>query len=242
MATNSSYTLSVGELVSSSLATFFRNFIPFTVMGLLVLSPWIAFRLWFGNEPNHLAINFGNLVLQVLLGYVLTGAVTFGVVRQLSGNPASMGETVSQGLSMLGRTIATGIVCAVRIFLFSLLLIVPGIMETARLYVAMPVAIMEGKGVGDSIERSKALTLGSRWQVFGAWVIVIVIGLALGFALGFFAVMLLHNPGDGTIATLEIVVALLQSTFGATMMSVCYSLLRRGKENVDVKALSAVFA
>lgn len=241
MPTRSSFQLSVGGLVSKTLAVYFRNLLPFLLLSAIVLSPWIALRLYRGNvvEPN-VGLNLAELLLSTLLTYVLTGAVTYGVVQQLRGEPAGLGQAISQGMRTFLTVLGTGILCGVRIMLFSLLLWVPGIIESIKLYVAIPAAVMEGKGAARAIERSNALTDGSRWQIFGAWLLMFTLPIALTVAL----VFVLHTVSGptGLHPVAEIGISMVFNAFSATMMAVCYFLLRSGKENVDVKELAAVFA
>ena len=255
MARPSSFTLPVGALLSTSVGHFFRNLVPFALLGALILSPWIAFHVWSVNRPMPsrpevadillvVLIQLAGLLLQILLGYVLTGAVTYGVVQQLRGQPTSFAATIAKGLQVFGRTLAVGVVCGLRICLYCLLLVVPGIMEAMRLYVAIPVAVIEGTDVGKSIERSKALTDGSRWQVFASWLILLVLGWVVGALLVFVATMLgpRTTPAAPVLIGIQVASAVLLTTFGATVAAVCYSMLRHGKENVDVKEIAAVFA
>ncbi len=44
------------------------------------------------------------------------------------------------------------------------------------LYVAVPVCVIEKQGVIASLSRSRALTKGYRWQIFGLFLLVMVIG------------------------------------------------------------------
>ena len=90
------------------------------------------------------------------------------------------------------------------------------------------------------MERSKSLTRGSGWPIFGAWLLVFVASMGLGF-LGFFFA---HGYDPDQIAQspwVDLTIALLLSPFSATMAAVAYFMLRHGKENVDVKAIAAVF-
>jgi uncharacterized membrane protein len=247
MATRSTFQLSVGTLVGQTLTVYFRNLLPFLVLSAVVLSPWIALRLYLDtrpldpSSPGASGIVLVATVLQMLLTQVLTGAVTYGVVQQLRGETAGIGAVVSQGLRTFVTVLGTGILCGLRIMLFMLLLIVPGIMESIRLYVAIPAAVMEGRGAAHAIQRSNTLTEGSRWQIFGAWLLIFLLPFTLTFVL-LFVMRTSIRDIDQLPAWAEIAMALLLNAFGSTMMAVCYFQLRTGKENVDVKELAAVFA
>jgi hypothetical protein len=251
------YTLPFGDLLGQTLSIYFRNFVPFTVLGAIVLAPWAA--LWLPAQgildPNagrferddlgkFISLQLGAVVAQVLLTYLLTGAVTYGVVQQLRGQPAGMGQALAQGFKNLGRSLGTGILVGLRVLLFSLLLVVPGIMEFVRLYVAIPAAVMEERGGGHAIERSTLLTDGSRWPIFGA---LVVVGIGTAMISGVVAAVVMvasGGPRSGSAMAVNIATIALNVVsqgLSATMMAVTYFLLRRGKENADPAALASVF-
>jgi uncharacterized membrane protein len=180
-------------------------------------------------------------LFQQLLTFVLTGAVTFGVVQQMRGQPAGIGPALSRGLQSFFGVLSTGLLCGIRIFLWSLLLWVPGIVESVKLYVAIPAAVMENKVGSEAISRSERLTDGSRWPIFGGWLVILLVPILTMMGLGF---ALAAGNDDEELRLplwIELGIAVLFNTLAATMAAVCYFLLRQGRENVDPKQLAAVF-
>lgn len=242
MARQPQFKLSLGKLISKSFAIYFRNFIPFILLGLIMLSPWVALQIYVPAYPGDMLVAILHWLAQMLLTYALTGTLTYGVVQQLRGKPSSMGEAVTKGLQAFGRVIGTGIICFLRIFLWSLLLYVPGIIEQCRLYVALPVAIMEGTAGSAAAERSSRLTEGSKWQIFGSWFIIHMLPIAIMLVLVFATTSATPTYEDEPLPWwLELVLQLLFAPVTAVSMSVCYFLLREGKENKSVEELAAVF-
>lgn len=244
-ATVNSYALPFGVLFSQTLSIYARNFVPFTLLGAVILAPWAAMELLgppLDPSPNAAfpAMRVVTAIVQMVLTYLLTGVVTYGVVQQMRGQTASLGNCISKGMQNLGRSIGTGLLVGLRVFLFMLLLIVPGIMEFCRLYVAIPAAIMEERGGSHATSRSLVLTDGSRWPIFGATTVIMVMSTLMVFLAGF--VVGTFGQGQNSASTwFLIVITVVFQTLSATMMAVCYFLLRRGKENVDPAALAAVF-
>lgn len=243
MVRRPTYTLRVGELVGRTFAIWFRNLIPFTVLALLILSPWIVAMHFVGEGDDPLRMRMIDIllfVLQTLLTFVLTAAVTFGVVQQMRGQPSSIGASIARGLRSFVAVLGTSLLCSVRIAIGYILLVVPGIIEAIRLYAAIPAAVLEGKTGNAAIDRSARLTTGSRWPIFGSWLLMFVISLGLGMLGGFvFGTMAFESPFAWV--WLQVGIVVFTSTLSAAMMAVCYALLRQGKENVDVKQLAAVF-
>lgn len=258
MARPSSFSLQIGKAVSQSFAIYFRNFVPFTVLSVLVYLPWLFFyglaiiplqaEMVSGSGPRDAAAALGMMamgaaLLSMLLQYILIGAVTFGVVQQLRGEPAALGEAVSQGLRSLGRILLAGLWVGCRVILFMLLLIIPGIWEAVRLQVAIPAAVMEGAGPGGAVARSIALTKGSRWQVFGALVVAWLLAMLVGMALGAVGGGILGASGNmDMVAWIEPISTVMFAPFGAVIPAVIYFMLREGKEGADLDEVAAVFA
>lgn len=267
------YQLAIGELVGKSFGIYFRNLLPFLVISAATLSPWVALTLFAddyastlllegsGGAPMAIALGIFTFVVQTVLGFVMTGAITFGTVQSLRNQPAGFADTVRMGLTSLGRVFWTALLVGFRILLycsgalamlvFAILaeqpilaaiawpLMIPGLLEWIRLYVAIPAAVMEGKPAGESVARSKWLTDGSRWQVFGAWILVAILGWAVALVIG--SIVVWTRAFDPTNPWMNIVIQVLVTPFGATMAATAYFLLRMGKENVDAKELAAVF-
>jgi hypothetical protein len=246
------YVLSIGDLVGKSLSIYFRNILPFTLIAAAVLSPWIAFEFWFDAYADGLSVEnedaaliialggLGSLIFQTALAFMMTGALTYGVVQQLRGEPASVAEALNQGVASFFRVLGTSLLVGLRVVLWSLLLYVPGIIEQVRLYVAIPAAVMEGKSAGEAVERSVRLTDGSRWQIFGSWMLIGVLGAVIGGILGA-SLFMLNDGFDPDSPWVGVIAQLLLTPFGATMGATAYFLLRMGKENVDAKQIAAVF-
>jgi len=243
MARQSTFTLSTGALVAQGLSTYMRNLLPFTLLSALVLSPWIAFRLLVqadaGAHGEPSALPLLGALIQGLLTNILTGAVTYGVVMQLRGQPAGLAQVMAKGVQTFFSVLGTGFLCGMRILLLSLL-VIPGIIQQVKLYVAIPAAVMEGKAGGDAIARSQDLTRGSGWQIFYAWLLVLLVSVGLMILVGALLISTKTMPAGFRI-WFEIAIALVLNSFAATLMAVCYFQLRQGKENVDVKQLAAVF-
>lgn len=240
MATTRGFSLSVGTLFRTAFQTWFRNLVPFTFLGAAVFAPWIVLRILLDTGPPSPGAMALVALLQVVLGNVLTGAVTYGVVEHMRGKAASFGDVLQFGLRVFLRVLLTGLVTGVIIGVATIFLIIPGLIATAILYAAVPAAAIEGLGAGAAIRRSARLTEGSRWPIFWAAVLMAIVFIGVGALVG--AILGLSTGFEGEpSAALDITIALVVSPFFATAPAVCYALLRQGKENVDPTQLAAVF-
>jgi hypothetical protein len=242
------YVLPAGEVIARTFSVWLSNFVPFTILGAVLLSPTfacsIARVLLTHESPAYAALGtIGNL-LERFLSLVLTGAVTYGVFQDMSGQRATVGDNLRVGLSRLGAIFVVSLLSGLAILLGVCLLIVPGIIFALMYWVAIPVAVVEETGGSGALTRSSDLTRGNRWSIFGISLVTsglfVIVVLTLAFVMG--AVL-----GEGLTrheALFELginVITLPLVSLQAIAPSVTYHYLRIGKEGADVDELVRVF-
>jgi hypothetical protein len=125
---------------------------------------------------------------------------------------------------------------------------IPAAMWLISISVAIPVAVQERLGVFGSISRSRALTKGSRWPIFG---LLLVIAIAAGLLQAAFSLLFrfaLATAGglSGTgIFVGAVGGSLLSSIFSAVIsvaIAVIYVELRQVKEGANVDELAEIFS
>ena len=119
-----------------------------------------------------------------------------------------------------------------------LLLIVPGLILMTMWYVAVPACVVEGTGPVRSLGRSRELTAGYRWKMFGLILLVIVISVIGSMVVTLPAVFLAGIWGQLAV---QLVWAGLSGGFGSVLIAVAYYYLRVAKEGVDVDQIASVF-
>jgi uncharacterized membrane protein len=139
--------------------------------------------------------------------------------------------------------IGLSILVSVFVGLGFILLVVPGIMIAIALSVAMPSLVIEKIGISASIKRSRQLTKGNRWRIFGLffiigvifWVLMLVIGILFGLSGmatgGLSAYSLIGAPLLGALAAL----------FITAVLAVLQVELRRLREGTGAESLGKVF-
>lgn len=191
-----------------------------------------------------------------LLWLVASGALVQAAVAHDQGRPAEPGEVLQQGLKRALPLLAVYLLFIVGVWIGAIFLLVPGIMLAVMWSVSLPAIVAERPGVFGAFGRSRALTKGARWHVFGvmllALVIYMLVSIAIGVAsaagYGTFAAF----TGSGqlrTVPTPSLPVQLLQSIVTTVMLTwftmVGASLfleLRHWKDGPDVDRLSEIFA
>lgn len=228
----------VGDVLNKSLSVLLANFIPFMIITTAVNLPSIVFAIYTGQNPEE-SNNLILTLLQLFLGPIATGAITFGVFQQLRGKHSSMGECVSVGFSRLFPVMFVAIVTGIAIMLGTLLLIVPGIILACMLFVAVPSAVVEKNGVRGALARSRELTRGSRFNIF--WVVLLLGLIDSGFSIFFDRGL----PAMGAPREITLPVTFffqfMISSWQSTAAAISYYYFRSMKESVDVDEIAAVF-
>jgi hypothetical protein len=202
----------------------------------------------------------------LMLAFLAQAALVRATIEDLNGKRPAIGDCIQIALSSffptfgIGLVIILAIVLAVMIIsiiamiipiiggLIGLLALIPLAMWLISISVAVPVAVQERPGVFASISRSRALTKGSGWRIFGLFLImgIAAIGLQMASALLFQTAVV----SGGGIGTTSIIVGAVGSSLLSTIISavisvaiaVTYVELRQVKEGTSVEELAEVFA
>jgi hypothetical protein len=233
----------LGDVFSKSFGVFGRHFLAFFVLTLIAYVPSYLFG-WPTALSPALALNvtldaWGLLVVPVGIGCgtIANGAMTYGVVQDLRGGTVSIGEAITVAARRFLPMIGVALSASVLATLGFVLLIVPGFMIMCAFFVAAPVCIAEKAGIRASLSRSRSLTRGHRWQIFGALILILIIGGIVGGIAGSIADF--AGPVGSTIVSYGA-----QAVFGAfssVVAAVFYYQLRVAKDGIDLAKIASVF-
>jgi hypothetical protein len=249
-----------GTVLGKGFTIFFKNLPAFLLMSTIVFLPLIVYGTMAeyppikSADPFDLAMHTMRFALVLMaaglvLQPLLTAAVTYAVVEEMSGRHASIGKCLSIGLKRLPAAFAVSLLVMICTALGLLALIVGAFVVMCMLYVAIPVSVIERPGIFRSLSRSAELTRGYRW-----W--ILLLALIVGGASGILSTMLetvlvdteeikgveVITPGAWTTYVwLNIVTSVITAALGATMSAVTYVSLRTGKDGVPAQDLSKVF-
>jgi hypothetical protein len=233
-----------GAVLGDTFSIFFRNFIPFLLISAVVVAPvFVAIIALSGTESRGALLALLGAVTLVegfVVTPVVTGAITFGVVQELRGRDASVGECLSRGVASLLKVFMVAFLQGLVIFGGMIACIVPGLIAAVALSVAVPAAIEERLSASGALRRSSELTKGHRWAVLG---VLLLLGV-IGFGLGQVAQLLAPAAAAGRpLANLlpSTAISPLTTSLQATAAAVMYYRLRSGVEGIDVAELTSVF-
>ncbi len=232
--------LSAGSVIGRSFSVWFRNFVPFSIVTIVVYLPVIALAALTPLEERP-AWSAADRILSGLANLVVSGALTYGVLRALRGQPVGAGTLLGTGFKKIASVFGASFRVGLYLILGTLLFVVPAIIWYCGLYVAIPAAVVEDPGSADALKRSRELTKGHRWSIF-AVVLVVLLVTVLVAALAGVAVALLAPIVPAPIPTvLAAGILALVSALGACASAVAYNDLRLAKEGVATEDLVKVF-
>lgn len=191
--------LSIGELLSQTFAAFRQGFMKYFVVFLVVEAAVGVLTTLAINTISIPALTIGSsfaavtaylksyasreattLVIGWIVGSIATAAAVKLASDGLQGKQVDVQSSVRFTFSKLIWIWILELVVGVLTGLGFLALIIPGIIVYIMFSVALPVLLLEGLGVFDSMRRSRVL-VGNRWlKTFGFFLILGIIVAILG--------------------------------------------------------------
>jgi hypothetical protein len=244
----------IGQVFSRTWAVFSGHFLTFIlVTGIANLPALLMPRPTPGVPGNPYQV-FGSMILIIVLLIVLwvlsQAVLLFAAFQAMRGRPIDLAESARIGLKQFFPIIGLTISVAVATGLASLLFVVPGVMLYVAWFVATPVCVVEQLGPFGSMGRSRELTRGHRWKIFGMLLILVLVasvvgGLLVGAAVAFlgpngimaFSVAMTTLVGQ----IVNLIWNAIWSAFFAILIVVTYHDLRVAREGIDTDQIAAVF-
>jgi hypothetical protein len=185
-----------------------------------------------------------SLLVAILGGFVFQGYVIHAIVDGYRGNTPTIGGSFAAALKGVLPLIATGLLVFIVSYLGLFLIVVPGIILFVMWSVAVPVVVVEGVGPLKAMGRSRALTKGARWPIFGLGLITIIIVMVLTFAIYGFNITAMAAGGQ-SFSMGRILAGTIVGTITSVLMyagiAAIYSELRMTKEGVANDQLAEAF-
>lgn len=181
-----------------------------------------------------------------LFGGILVAAfVQSGLIAGLLGDHTSFADCASNAARNFLPLLCVTILWYLGVAIGWMLLVVPGIMLITMWSVALPAVIADNTGISGAFGRSRALTKGLRWQVFGTLLIFLIVFVIVSFAAQGFSstgmLMMYKNNfplalGVGVIS--NTIITLLLTSFLVSL----YKELRTTKEGTGQSGLAEIFS
>jgi len=249
----------VGKVLSDTFQTFFGNFFRFWAVSLLLIVPTVlgfwalgAFMIPDPDAPAPAATTgffisfFGTLAWAFVSIAVMMAAVTYGAIEYQTGRKAPLSDMLKMALRSLFPVVVAMVLSGILYMIGWLLFIVPGIIVAMMLCVTIPAIVAEGLGPFKGLHRSRELTTGFKWPIFGCLLVMLVVVQVANFALMipmmFTGTTALDPSVTGWIikAATFILMGSMYAFMGSGVAAI-YTNLRTAKEGVSADDIAAVF-
>lgn len=195
--------------------------------------------------PSLLAMMVGGL-LTWIGGILLQGTVVKVAVDSLHGKTSRFGDVLQVGVGKFLPLLGLAIIMGVSIGLGMILFLVPGLILAVLWAVAAPGVVVERRDIFQALQRSRDLTQGHRWSVFGLLIIYFVVSMIIGMAAGALSVAMGgtfsaigSTPAIGmTVGPLTNIITGVVSSAGVAAM---YHELRVAKDGSAAEDVASVF-
>jgi hypothetical protein len=181
----------------------------------------------------------------IAIYFMLQASIIYGVVAYLNDRKATFGECLAKGAAQWFPLLLMAIVVGLAEIVGFLLFIAPGIMLAMAWCVAVPVRVVEGRDVIDSLSRSADLTRGRRWPIFGLVLIYEIANTIIKIVLQGLIAAFASTPGSQVLfwgsPILSFVLSFVAFVIVSAGVGAIYYELRSTREGIGVAALAAVF-
>ena len=221
-----------------------------------------------GLAPEHGAAAGGSNLFITLVVLVATmvptawteGAISKFVSEQEAGHLVPLGSAARHGLARMPTVYLAQVLMLGVVTLASMLCFVPGVIVYAYLAVVPAVAALEDVGVRNALARSRALSEGRTWRVFGVvglaalvgfvalalmWCVLVAVPIETAPSAGRVMLAAMRRANDLNDPLAIALVAGVRSMVSAwwnSVITVLYVRLRRRERGADAEQIAEVFA
>jgi uncharacterized membrane protein len=244
----------VGKVIRRAWSVFSRNFVTFMlIIGIANLPSVFITQPALGTAASpaaNLSLTFFVvLFLVVVLSTLGQAMVLYGAFQNMRGRPVSLADCLTVGLRRFFPIIGLTICIILALGFASILLVFPALMLAMMWFVATPVCVVEQLGPFRSMGRSRELTKGHRWRLFGLVLLILIPAVIVGAIVG----VMLFIVGASGFLTLNAVLAssigkliglvwkAAWGAFLAVVIAMTYHDLRVAKEGLTTEQIASVF-
>ncbi len=236
--------MSISEIVSKSLSILSRRYfsfvLPFLVISLVEWLLSIFFRGFTPVCPVHPFLigfvilgAFGSLFLTLFFDAISIGIVTQLAADEFLGKETSLKKSVNSALDVVVSLIVGIIIVSVIVIIGLILFIIPGIIFLVWFCLTPIVIVLEKRGATEAMSKSKELTKGSWFHVFGVLILIAIILLVastIGNVISSLLAPVLPKPLSLLIE--KIILSLINPVSGVILTALYFDLLARKRTTV----------
>ncbi len=252
--------LSIGSVLSGTFGTIGSN--PLATLGVAFLigvlpTQLFSFALVGGAVVNTtqlftttsgILLYCALIAVSVFCSMLVQATLVRVTVAHARGETVSIGASLATALSRLLPLLGLTLIMGLALIVASIALLVPAIILYIFWCVAGPVLVAENAGVFEALGRSRELTKGNRWRIFGLFLVLVVLLWIISALIGviMLATGVVSSLAAGSVPIAYVVVSAIASTLMAAvsgaLVATLYLELRTAREGPMTDALANVFA
>lgn len=215
--------LSISDSMKSGFQMWKKYFKKIMLVGLLVYIPTqicielisilLDNALALDENPDHIRLaNSIYSTIRYLIGSVaLLGILNFIISRLENENEITTKQILLIGLNKWGTFIGVGIIAGLKILLYLILLIIPGIYKSVRLSFIDCIVATNNNKFKDECDESEQLVNNYWWKVFGFLICIFLLQFLLEII--FAAPLIYFEDYQSMTIILGVIVSLLETYF-----------------------------
>jgi len=244
---DSGKSLDIGKVLNDGLGVVARNFGPFFLLALLlegIPSAVIAYsQLMARLNPIFAVFGLIGAIVCLVTIPMMQAALVTGSMGDLEGRPASMKDCLAAGQKLWLKLLGLDFLVGLGVVIGMILLIVPGVLLALRWSLAVPILVLEGRGIQESMGRSASLTQNRRFSIFLLGLVCVVAMFVLQLALTIVGLPFgsFHERSAFSVVTTPLVNTV-TSVVVYPVVTALFRQLRGDKEGSSPETLNQVFA
>lgn len=231
---------SATEIVDAAFQLYRRAPMQLILASAIVYVPWLILRLVLDlgvtdqlpTLTTALALFVGTVVVYAAVG----GAVSVLASEAYLGQPLDVAGAFRVTASRFVTLVVAAVIRAFLIGIGMVFLVFPGVYALGAFFAGTQLIVLEGNGVGRSLSRSSALSVGLKGHIIGTLLLIGIIGFAITVGIGLLADLSQSKVIVNVVSTAVAIV--LYPLFGLSETLLYYD-SRIRKEGFDVEFLAA---
>jgi hypothetical protein len=186
--------MSVGDILDRGVKLLLARLSTFYVIYLIMLTPLLILQLAMpalglaqpgAANPAQVAAFLGGTLLVLFLTFFIlqplgTAAILHVIAQEFVDRRVGVGEAFAFAFRWFGSLLFASILAGLMVMLGFLLCFVPAFIFLVWYVFVGQVVVVEGLKGDKALSRSKELTSGFRWRVFGVFALLVLITLVFG--------------------------------------------------------------
>jgi hypothetical protein len=222
------------ELIDASFQFLRENFALLFTAVAVTYAPIAVLEYEAALDPTNIMLAAIKGLVAWFFSAFAQAAVIRIVAARYMGEDITAADALRAVWSRIGTVLLVTLVYGLIVGIGTILLVVPGIYFAAKYFASMPAAIVEGRATSPAMDRSSALTDGSKMRIVWIFLLTLIVYFLLNMAVVALGAALTSVAFAALIARVTMAVT---NPFLFTLVTLVYFDLRIRREGLDLDVL-----